>query len=142
MYSVCESIFPGFHAYTYEIIGDPYLKNDKFYNPYDSGHYTQLIGNMLEYRGEASTSLDAVSEILVNCKYKKPNYAITSETSDNELSILSLNVQTLTNKISHLRENISYYEKFDALLFNEANCIVDKLPHGYNDIILDNFHNL
>ena len=24
----CKNIFPGFHAYTYEIIGDPNLKND------------------------------------------------------------------------------------------------------------------
>ena len=136
----CESIFPGFHAYTYEIVGDPYLKNDKFYNPYDSGHYTQLIGDMMENRN-VDSSFDAVSEILVNCKYNKPNSAITSKSkSNNELNILSLNVQTLTNKISHLRENISYYETFDALLFNEANCIVDKLPNGYDDILLESFH--
>ena len=65
----------------------------------------------------------------------------TINPSENELGTLSLNVQlTLANKISHLRENISYYEQFDALLFNKANIIVDKLPHGYDDIQLDNFH--
>ena len=54
--------------------------------------------------------------------------------------VTPLNVQSLTNKIFNLRENINYYEKFDALLFNEANCIVEKLPNGINDILLDNFH--
>ena len=132
----CENMIPGFHAYTYEILGDPYLKNDKIYNPYKSSHYTQLIGDMFE--NENTKSFNDMSEFLVNCKYKRPEHAI--DPSDNELSIFSLNVQTLTNKISHLRENIDYYEKFDALLFNEANCIVENLPNGLDDILLDKFH--
>ena len=90
------------------------------------------------FDNESTNSFHLLSEILVNCKYKRPEHAITP--SDNELSIFSLNVQSLTNKISNLRENINYYEKFDALLFNEANCIVEKLPNGIDDILLDNFH--
>ena len=135
--SCCEKMIPGFHAYTYEIVGDPYLKNNKIYNPYNNSHFTQMIGDMFE-NNENTNSFDDVSEILVNCKYKQPVHA--SVPSGNELSIFSLNVQTLTNKIAHLRENIDYYKNFDALLFNEANCIVQNLPNGINDILLDNFH--
>ena len=134
----CEDMIPGFHAYTYEILGDPYLKNDKFYNPYSRSHLTQLIGDTFENNENNEGTNSDVAEILVNCKYKKP--ALITTPSDGELSILTLNVQTLTNKITHLRENIDYYEKFDALLFNEANCIFEKLPNGMNDILLENFH--
>ena len=136
----CESIIPGFHAYTYEILGDPYLKNDKSYNPYKSSHYTQLIGDMFE-GNDGNNDFQDLSELLVSCKYKKPEQAHVTTPSSNELSLLSLNIQTLSfAKIAHLRENINYYEQFDALLFNEANCCVEKLPNQYNDILLENFH--
>ena len=135
--SCCENMIPGFHAHTYEILGDPYLKNNKLYNPYSNSHSTQMIGDIFE-NNENTNSFHDVSEILVNCKYKQPKHATVP--SGNELSIFSLNVQTLTNKISHLRENINFYEKFDALLFNETNCIVKNLPNGMDDILLNNFH--
>ena len=136
----CESMIPGFHAYTYELLGNPYMKNDKIYNPCNSGHYTQLIGDMFE-SNEGINDFQELSEILVNCKYKRPDQAHVTVPSDNELSILSMNIQTLSfSKIAHMRENIDYYEKFDALLFNETNCNVGKLPNGYNDILLENFH--
>ena len=138
--SCCESIIPGFRAKYYEIIGDPYLNNNKTYNPYARNHYTQLIGDMIESNDNESNCFDAVSEILVNCKYKKPNFNAKAEQCDNELNILSLNVQTIGNKIAHFKENLAYYEQFDALAFNETNCIVEKLPNGYDDLILDNFH--
>ena len=133
----CENMIPGFHSYTYEILGDPYLKNDKMYNPYISSDFTQLIGDSFENH-EAKDSYQDISEILVKCKYKKPEHVINP--TNDELSIFSLNVQSLTNKITKLRENINFYKKFDALLFNEANCIVDKLPNKMNDILLENFH--
>ena len=60
-----------------------------------------------------------------------------------ELSIFSLNVSTLRSKIDRLRENISLYDCFDVLLFNETNCKLKKLPNGEydtTDIELDGFH--
>ena len=135
--SCCENMIPGFHAYTYEILGDPYLKNIATYNPYNKSHFIQNIGDIFE-NSDSINSFQDISEILVNCKYKQPIHATVPST--NELSIFSLNIQTLTNKISHLRENIEYYEKFDALLFNETNCKVENLPNGTNDILLDNFY--
>ena len=135
--SCCEAMIPGFHAYTYEILGDPYLKNDKLYNPYANNHFTQLIGDMFE-NSEADNSCQGISEILVNCKYKKPENAM--KPNNGELSIFSLNVQSLPNKIAHLRDHIDFYKNFDALMFNETNCIVEKLPNKMDDILLDNFH--
>ena len=60
--------------------------------------------------------------------------------TDLELSILSLNVRTLVNKIETLRDNINFYGNFEVLLFNETNCILDKLPNGISDLELDGFY--
>ena len=133
----CEEIIPGFSSFTYEIIGDPYLKNDKMYNPYTSNHFTQLIGDMIE-KEENQQNFGEISELLISCKYKKPT--LEAKPKNNELSILSQNIQTIGNKIQNLRENITYYEQFDALLFNETNCKVESLPHGKNDLLINGFH--
>ena len=77
-----------------------------------------MIGEIVR---KANSAHD-VSEILVNCKFKQPIHATVP--SDNKISIFLLNVQTLTNKFSHLRENINFYEKFDTFLFRETNYIV------------------
>ena len=134
----CEDMIPGFQSYTYELIGDPYLKNDKFYNPYRNDDFTQLIGDIFENNNESSKAFDDASEILVSCKYKEPKFA--TKASKDELSVFSLNVRSLKNKISDLRENIDYYENFDALLFQETNCTIKKLENGIEEILLDGFH--
>ena len=68
----CEDIIPGFHAYSYELLGDPYLRNNKAYNPYSKTHFTQLIGEMLENQEGSNHAFNQASEILINCKYKVP----------------------------------------------------------------------
>ena len=108
------------------------------FNPYSSAHYTQLIGNVLDSEEQNNELFNEASEILINCQYKQPN--LSNMPKQNELSILSLNVQSLSNKIVDLRENIGLYEKFDVLLFNETNCKFDKLAHGISDIAPDGFH--
>ena len=134
----CEDIIPGFHVYTYELLGDPYLKNDKIYNPYSRSHFTQQIGELLENEEESNHAFSNASELLVKCRYKIPS--VVSPPNDLELSTFSLNISTLTNKIHKLRENIVFYEKFDVLLFNETNCIKEKLPNGISDVTLPGFH--
>ena len=133
-----KSGWPPPNAYTYELIGDPYLKNDKIYNPYSSSHYTQQIGEMLDNEVESNQAFSQVSEILVNCRYKQPS--IISPSNEFELSTLSLNICSLVNKIDLLRNNIEFYEKFDVLLFNEINLIKEKLPNGISDLLLPGFH--
>ena len=134
----CEAMIPGFHSYSHELLDDPYLKNDKMYNPYSNSHFTQLIGDALENESVSNNEFSEISEILINCKYTQPKNSAPS--SDNELSIFSLNIQTLANKIDEFRENITLYNKYDVLLFNETNCIIDKLPNGIHDLILDGFY--
>ena len=107
----CRDMIPGFHEYTHDIIGDPYLKNNKMYNPYSSTHFTQVIGDVFE-SAEANGAFNEVSEFLVNCKYKQPT--MTQPSTKTELSIFSLNVQTLANKIDNFRENIALYQKYDV----------------------------
>ena len=36
-------MIPGFDAYTHELLGDPYLKNDKMFNPYSSAITPSLL---------------------------------------------------------------------------------------------------
>ena len=67
----CEKIIPGFHAYSYELLGDPYYNNDKMFNPYDSNHFTQLIGEILGGEDESNRAFNNASELLLSCKYKK-----------------------------------------------------------------------
>ena len=49
----------GFHAYSYELLDDPYLKNDKMYNPYSSSHFTQQIGEILENEEDSNHAFTA-----------------------------------------------------------------------------------
>ena len=134
----CEEMIPGFHAYSYELLDDPYFKNDKMYNPYSSSHFTQQIGEILENEDDSNHAFSLASEILINCRYKQPS--VVSPPTLLELSTFSLNIRTLANKIDKLRANITFYEKFDVLLFNETNCIKEKLTHGMSDICLPGFH--
>ena len=106
----CENMIPGFHVYSYELLDDPYFKNDKMFNPYDSSHFSQLVGDVLGGVEEANTIFNDVSELLINCKYKQP--IKIDKSSDTELSTFSLNIRTLTNKIDELRENITFFEIF------------------------------
>ena len=115
----CKEIIPGFHAYSYEVLGDPYFRNDRIYHPYSYSHYTQQIGELLENKEESNNAFSYASELLVNCRYKQPS--VISPPRDSELSTFSLNIRTLVNKIEKLRNNIALYEKFDVLLFNETN---------------------
>ena len=82
------------------------------YNPYDSSHFTQLIGDVLCEDDESNSPFREASELLVNCKYKISGKVDVP--SNLELSIFSLNISTLGNKIDNLRENISFYGNFDV----------------------------
>ena len=134
----CEDIIPGFRAFSYELLGVPDFKNNKMYNPYSSSHFTQLIGDIFDRENENNDMFNELSEHLINCKYKQAR--MTCVASDHELSIFSLNIQTLLSKIDKLREDIALYEKFDVLLFNETNCKAENLPNGKDDIKLDGFY--
>ena len=60
--------------------------------------------------------------------------------NQNELKIMSLNIRSLRNGITDIRENISYFSNFDVLCFNETNCDLSTLPNGIDDLLLDGFY--
>lgn len=134
----CESMYPGYHAYTYELYGIENYKNNSMYNPYSSTHFTMQLGNNLDSEENSNNVWSEISDFLVSCKYKQIEKIENNST--NELNLLSLNIRYLYNKIDLLRENIKDYQKFDILCFNECNLIEDNLPNGLVDIALEGFH--
>ena len=134
----CESMYPGYYAYTYELNGIENCKNNLLYNPYSSTHFTMQLGNDLDNEENANNIWNDISDFLVSCKYKQIEKIEVNST--NELNLLSLNIRHLRDKIDQLRENVIDYQKFDILCFNECNLIKEKLPNGLNDISLEGFH--
>ena len=133
----CQSMIPGADVHNFELLGDYNYKNNFTFNPYHYSHLTMQLGDLID--NEASSEMwHDVSEFLVNCTYKQPSP--NNEPKELELDILSLNIQTLNSKIGSLRENLANIEKHDIICLQETNCIVDKLPNGINDLLLEGFH--
>ena len=133
----CTENFAGYNVTHYELFDDYSPLNNIFYNPYNSTHLTNQIGEALD-DAEQNGIWSETSEFLLKCKYKQLKDFGAS--NDGELQILSLNIRSLKKNISNIRENIEQYHKFDVLCFNETNCIFDKLPNGMDDIRLEGFH--
>ena len=136
--SCCESMIPGFHTTYYELYDDYTSLNNILYNPYNQSHFSNQIGDMLDDAEQNDTLWNETSELLLRCKYKQLNHF--QQSRNGELQIFSHNIRSLTKNIHKIRENITTYQKFDLLMFNETNLIFDKLPNGMNDLILDGFH--
>ncbi len=133
----CQSMIPGANVHNYELLGDYNYKNNQTFNPYHNSHLTMQIGDLIE--NEASSNIwQDISDFLVKCSYKRPSH--NNVPKEDELDILSLNIQTLNKKMNSLRENVSSLEKHDIICFQETNCIVEKLPNGLNDLLLEGFH--
>ena len=136
--SCCEAIIPGYNVHSHELYGNYNARNNFIFNPYKNSHFTMLIGDIIDSEVEASEVWSEIAEFLVKCKYKRPTCNFT--TSDIELDIYSKNIRSLAKNITRYREDIELYQKYDVICFNETSCIVDKLPNGINDILLEGFH--
>jgi exonuclease III len=79
-----------------------------------------------------------VSDFLLKCSYLQPKDVPTAKS--NELNVLSLNIRSLYKNLSNIADHVNEYQKYDVLAFNETNCIVEKLPNGINDLIIEGFH--
>ena len=134
------NIYPAYEISSYRYLYSLHSENNLIFNPFDLNNDIHYIGepieddNNFEHAGWVTCS-----NILNSCKYYEPREISTSR--ENELKIFSLNIRSLSNKISEIRENISHYSKFDILCFNETNCDPDKLPFGGNELELENFYN-
>ena len=133
----CTDMIPGYHYNIYEL--HPHLLADIpfSYYPYDSGALFNLLGDRFDTTEEQAI-LNDISEQLIKCKYVNPNYIKPSK--NNELKVMSLNIRSLFRNIDFIRENITHFNKFDTLLFNETNCDASTLPNGLNDLKIDEFY--
>ena len=114
-------MIPGYHATYFELFADINSDklNNKYFNPYDPSHISNQIGDLLDDADRDNTIWNETSEFLYKCRYKQfKNFA---HSTDGELQVCSLNIQTLLNKIPELRENVEDYQKFDVLCFSETN---------------------
>ena len=76
------------------------------------------LGDKLDALEENKLWAD-ISSKLTKCKYKQ--LSEISETKNNDLRIMSLNIRSLSKNIHLIREDISHFQKFD-ICFNETSC--------------------
>ena len=114
--------------------------NNIVFNPYRKDHESYYIGeiDILDNDNLEHAGWEACSNLLNSCKYYEPQEILASR--DNELKVYSLNIRSLYNKISDIRENIAHYSKFDILCFNETNCDPLNLPFSGTELEIENFH--
>ena len=72
------------------------------------------------------------------CKYKQ--FKDTTKSKNGEIKTLNLNIRSLNKHFNSLKEKIEILQKYDVLCLNETSCNINNLPHGIEDIILDEFH--
>ena len=136
-----QDIFPGFNVNTSELFySDSQLRyNDKIFNPFDRNSDINNIGNFDDEDANfEQLAWSQCSSILEQCKYYEMDKVTVSRSS--ELKILSLNIRSIYDKITNLREEIGHYSKFDILCFNETCCSTDRLPFGGKELELEPFY--
>ena len=134
----CKDMIPGYNVTSYELNLDYGRLNNYIFNPYDSNHFSNSIGDRIDNAGGDNEYWSQISDILLSCNYKQQKNAKIS--SCTELKIFSLNVQTLGNKVDHFREEIETHNKYDILCLCETNVIREKLASDLDSIMLDGFH--
>ena len=133
----CENMIPGYHCQNYELTDNVPL-NNLIHNPYSSSNIINQIGDRISAEHENDTMWSDISDFLLKCKYVQiKDFKISRE---NELNVLSLNIRSLSKNIPTINENITDFQKFDILCFNETNCNLEKLPNGTTDLIIDGFY--
>ena len=137
----CKDLIPGYFYHAHELTGN-YNNHDHIFNPYDNNLLINQIqtGHSTDDQDILDDGMftDIITEQLNNCKYVTPERV--SSARPNELKIISLNIRSLPKHISHLRENIDHFQKFDVICLNEINCDPNTLANGINDISLVGFH--
>ena len=134
----CEQMIPGFRVNCCEIIGDFCHKNSAIFNPYSSLHYTNVIGDQFSQEQDCNSLWNDISHTLMNCEYKQPKNV--KYVKPNELNIFSLNIRSLNKNLNAILDNLSEYQKYDILAFNETSCNTDKLANGLDDLLIEGFH--
>ena len=137
--SCMQDLIPGFNVDTCELLSSKSEHADKLFNPFDRNSDINNVGNMDDEQGDFEHLIWApCSTILENCKYYEMRKVTPSRAS--ELKIMSLNIRSIKDKITSIRDDISHYSKFDVLCFNETCCSIDLLPFGGKELELEPFH--
>ena len=134
----CEQMIPGFRVNCYELIGNFYCKNSAIFNPYSSHNHINHVGDQILREEENNALWNEISESLLNCDYKQPKNIQSAK--HNEPNIFSLNIRSLHKNLTTICDNVSDYQKYDILCFNETNCNPDKLANGLDDLMIEGFH--
>ena len=134
----CNELIPGYNSTSYDLNLDYDRLNNFIFNPYARNYLLNSTGNLIDDEAQNNEFWNKISDLLISCSYKQQkNVHVSTET---ELKVFSLNVQSLRNKIDHFRQEIANYNKYDVLCFCETNLKFDKLPNKENDILLEGFH--
>lgn len=135
--SCCNAMIPGYNYETHQIIGSQFNNHTPatytHFNPEDAANH---IGNSFEVEEEAQLWTEHYGN-LNRCKYTKPHSFL--QKSD-ELTVMSLNVRSLSKHIDTIRTNITHYNSYDILCFSETNCNPGLLPNGMDDILLEGYY--
>ena len=134
----CDSMIPGFRVNNYELLGGMAHTNTAMFNPYDHAHYTNQIGDRIAREEDNNSAWSEVSEFLVSCRYRQPKNI--SMPKNSELNVLSLNIRSLYKNISNISDNITEYQNYDIISFNETNFNFEKLANGIDDLLIEGFH--
>ena len=134
--SCCLELIPGYEFSNFELTNS-FPKNTGLYNPYDQHLLINQLGDELDTLEENKLWAD-ISSKLTKCNYKQ--LSDIPKTKNNDLRIMSLNIRSLCKHIHLIREDISHFQKFDILSFNEACCNPDRLPNGTDDLLIEGFH--
>ena len=134
--SCLRTIYPGYNVTPKQLHSIHGHNNVKF-NPFSGDHESNYIGDSIDADDDFNP-WDHCSNILNNCKYYEPSQLKHSKAY--ELKVYSLNIRSLNNAISNLRDDIEQLVKFDVLCFNETNCNVETLAFNGNELELEGFH--
>ena len=67
----CNEMIPGYNVTSYELNLDYGRLNCYIFNPYDSNHFSNSIGDRIDAAGQNNEYWNQFSEILLSCKYKQ-----------------------------------------------------------------------
>ena len=135
--SCLRAVFPGQDCDPGDLLPNSAV-NTEIFNPYSPTSRLHNLGVSTENFASDDVAWNEQSEMLCNCTYTSFDKILGSRAS--ELKVMSLNVQSLNNKMDEIRGRLEHFSKFDIICFNEINCIPENLPFGGTELHLENFH--
>ena len=135
--SCLRSIIPGQDCNPGDLFPNS-THNNAIFNPYSPTSKMHGLGVSNENFEYEDTDWTNQSDLLCNCKYIGLDKVTGSRPS--ELKVMFLNIRSLKDKITEIRDSLDHFSKFDIICFNETNCIPEKLPFGDTELFLENFY--